>query len=133
MSWRIHREHGSTRLELGRLWLIWCAGPQPGSLGHPNKWMIVWRRGLPEWDPRTKWEGAEKPGPYWGQCEARLQRKRGVDPEDAVCQFPYCDDLGCLRRLSEQKREELKRLDAERKAEGKRYREAWQSREGAKP
>jgi hypothetical protein len=33
---------------LGRLRLIWCVGPRPGSLGHPNKWMIVWRRRLPE-------------------------------------------------------------------------------------
>jgi hypothetical protein len=126
MSWRIHRECGSIWLELGRLWLIRCAGgPRPGSPGHPNRWMIVWRRGLPEWDPKTKWEGSDEPGRYWRHCEARLQRKRGVDPEDAVCQFPNCDELGCLRHLSEQKRDELKRLDAERKAESKRYREKW--------
>jgi hypothetical protein len=39
---RTHREWGSRRIELGRLWLIRCAP------GHPNRWMIVWRTGLPE-------------------------------------------------------------------------------------
>ena|SRR5215471_5637939 len=54
-------EHGATRLEFGRLWFVWCA-PAPANsraAGHPNKWMIVWRRGLPEWlgNPRhpTPW------------------------------------------------------------------------------
>ena len=44
---RIHHERGSVRIKLGRLWLIRCA------LKHPNRWMIAWRRGLPEWDPTT--------------------------------------------------------------------------------
>src|SRR5262245_10535172 len=54
---RIHREWGSVRLELGPLWLIWCAPDRPNTPGHPNipghpnRWMIVWRRGLPEWNP----------------------------------------------------------------------------------
>jgi len=87
--------------------------------------MIAWRRGLPEWDQTTKWEGVDHPSRYWKGCEARLQRKRGVDPEDAVCCFPNCDELGCLRHLSEERRAELKRLDAERKAEAKRYKENW--------
>jgi len=82
---RTHREWGSLRLELGPLWLIRCAP------GHPNKWMICWRTGLPEWDPRTKWEGSDKPGRYWKGCDARRSRKRGVDPEDAICRFPNCD------------------------------------------
>jgi hypothetical protein len=45
---RIHRE-------LGRLWLIRCARHPSGkrTLDHPNAWMVVWRRGLPEWDPTT--------------------------------------------------------------------------------
>ena len=134
MARRIHREHGAVRLELGRLWFIWCARDRPSSPGHPNipghptKWMIVWRRGLPEWNPRTKWKGSDAPGPYWRGCEARLQRKRGVDPEDARCRFPNCDDLGCLHHLSEQKRAELKRLHAARAAESKRYRDAWRRR-----
>jgi len=72
-------------IDIGRLRLIRCAP------GHPNKWMIAWRRGLPEWDPQTKWEGSDKPGRYWKGCAARLQRKRGVDPEDAICRFPNCD------------------------------------------
>jgi hypothetical protein len=45
---------GAVWLELGRLRLIWCAPPRPGSLGHPNKWMLVWRRRLPEWDRKTQ-------------------------------------------------------------------------------
>jgi hypothetical protein len=59
---RIHRESGSVRIEIGRLWLIWCApdrpsisgysGEHPNIPGHPNRWMIVWR----EWDPTTRWE-----------------------------------------------------------------------------
>jgi hypothetical protein len=50
-----HPTWGAVWIDLGRLRLIWCVGPRPGSLGHPNKWMIVWRRGLPEWDPTTHW------------------------------------------------------------------------------
>src|SRR5262245_3542846 len=87
--------------------------------------MIVWRRGVSEWDPKTKWQGSDKPGPYWKGCDARLQRKRGVDPEDAICRFPNCD---CLRHLPEREREELKRIDAERKAERKSYKEQWTTR-----
>jgi hypothetical protein len=44
---RIHRECGSVRIELGPLSLTWCAP------GHSNRWMIAWRRGLPEWDATT--------------------------------------------------------------------------------
>jgi len=91
MALRIHREWGSVRIELGRLWLIRCARSGRQTLDHPNAWMIVWRRRLPEWDPQTKWKGNDKPGRYWKGCDARLQRKRGVDPEDAVCAFPKCD------------------------------------------
>jgi len=53
--------------------------------------MIAWRRRLPEWNSRTEWEGSDKPGPYWKGCDARLQRARGVDPEDAICRFPKCE------------------------------------------
>jgi hypothetical protein len=49
-----HPTWGATWIDLGPLRLIRCAGPRPGSLGHPNKWMIAWRRGLPEWDPKTQ-------------------------------------------------------------------------------
>ena len=83
--------------------------------------------GTPEWDPTTKWEGVDHPSPYWKGCEARLQRKRGVDPEDARCRFPNCDELGCLRHLSERERAGLKRLDAERKAASS-PRDRWSSR-----
>ena len=69
---RIHREWGSVRIEIGRLWLIRCAP------GHPNKCMIVWRTGLPEWDPTTS-----------GRCKtlpARLteadRREFGVERAD---------------------------------------------------
>jgi hypothetical protein len=83
---------------------------------------------MPDLDSRwRKWRGAEDPGRYWKGCEARAQRKRGVDPEDAICRFPHCDDLGCLRHLSDQRRAELKQLDAERKAESKRYMDAWKA------
>jgi hypothetical protein len=46
---------GAVWLEVGRLRLIRCAPARQGSPGHPNSWMIVWRRGLPEWD-RQSWE-----------------------------------------------------------------------------
>jgi hypothetical protein len=101
----------SKPLHVGRLWLLWCA------LRHPNRWMIVWQRGLPEWDSRTKWKGSDKPGPYWKGCTARLERKRGVAPEDARCRFPNCD---CMK-LSEDEKKEWERLRAERVA----YREGW--------
>ena len=44
-------EHGATRLEFGRLWFVWCAVAPANSRahGHPNKWMIVWRRNNPVW------------------------------------------------------------------------------------
>jgi hypothetical protein len=109
--------------KLGRLRLIRCA-PK-----HPNTWMIVWRRKAPE-RPQTKWAGSDEPGRYWKGCDARLQRKRGVDPEDAVCRFPSCD---CWHRLPEWRREEWERRCEEwkrRRAEGEAYRKAWMSREG---
>jgi hypothetical protein len=57
---RIHREWGSVRIELGPLWLIRCARHPSGrrTLDHPNAWMVVWRRGLPEWTATTsgRWE-----------------------------------------------------------------------------
>ncbi|PWT77744.1 MAG: hypothetical protein C5B58_16345 [Acidobacteria bacterium] len=108
---RIHREWGSLRIELGSLWLIRCA-PE-----HPNRWMVVWRRGLPERDPRAKWMGSEKPGSYWRGCDARLQRARGVDPEDALCRFPNCT----CANISPEEKQEWERLRAERLA----YRERW--------
>jgi hypothetical protein len=126
---RIHREWGSVRIELGRLWLIWCAPDRPSTsghpniAGHPNKWMIVWRRTLPEWDPKTKWQGSDEPGPYFKGCIRRQLREPG-DPLTG-CKFPKCD---CLRHLPEWKREELRRLHAESAAEAKRYREAWIAR-----
>jgi hypothetical protein len=89
--------------------------------------MLVWRRGLPEWDPRTKWQGSDKPGPYWKGCAVRLESIRLNQPIqqlEARCRFPNCDEL-CLRHLPERERAELKRLDAERKAESKRYRDEW--------
>jgi len=55
----IHREDRAVRLELGRLWFIRCAPNRPSTpghppiAGHPNVWMIVWRRRLPEWDPKS--------------------------------------------------------------------------------
>jgi len=44
----VYREWGAVRIELGRLWFVWCAPGPPNSraLGHPNRWMI-WRRKLP--------------------------------------------------------------------------------------
>jgi hypothetical protein len=83
---RIHREWGSVRIELGPLWLIRCAP------GHPNKLMRVWRRGLPEWNPRTHWIGNEKPGKFWRGCVARLERMRAGDIINGPrCRFPKCN------------------------------------------
>jgi hypothetical protein len=78
---RIHRERGAVRIDLGSM----------VRREHPNRWTIAWRRKLPEWDPRTKWAGSDKPGTYWKGCGARLQRARGVAPEDARCRFPKCE------------------------------------------
>jgi hypothetical protein len=78
---RIHREWGSVRIELGPLWLIRCARHPSGrrTLDHPNAWMIVWRRGLPEWDPKTSGQ--------WKTLPARLteadRREFGVERADA--------------------------------------------------
>jgi hypothetical protein len=44
-----HPTWGAAWLDLGRLRLIRCAP------AHPNRWMIVWRRKLPEWN-RAQWE-----------------------------------------------------------------------------
>src|SRR5262249_38108586 len=44
-----HPTWGATWINLGRLRLIWS------GTGHPNVWMIVWRRNLPEWN-REEWE-----------------------------------------------------------------------------
>jgi hypothetical protein len=124
MRMGIRREHGAVRVELGRLWLIWCAPDRPSSpghpdvAGHPNRWMIVWRRGLLECDSQTKWAGSDKPGMYWKGCAARLERARGVDPEDARCRFPNCD---CC---PERRRQEWER----QRAEGAAYREEWMRR-----
>jgi hypothetical protein len=61
-----HPTWGATWLNLGRLRLIWCVPDRPSSSGHPNipghpnKWMIVWRRRHPEWD-KESWERVIKP------------------------------------------------------------------------
>jgi hypothetical protein len=79
MSWGIRRgdEHptwGATWIDLGSLRLIWCAPSIhnetlrdkegrvfPNTIaGHPNVWMIVWRRKLPEWDQES-WERRRRP------------------------------------------------------------------------
>ena len=47
--------------------------------------------------PRGRWQGNEKPGPYWKGCGARqqrvLQRARGEE-QDARCRLPNCDCTG---------------------------------------
>jgi len=43
-----HPTWGATWIDLGRLRLIRCAS------GHPNVWMIVWRRNQPEWERRRQ-------------------------------------------------------------------------------
>jgi hypothetical protein len=119
----VTRCDGAVWIDIGRLRLIWCAPNRlstpghPEIPGHPNKWMIVWRRQLPERDPKTKWAGNERPGPYWKGCDARLQRKRGVDPEDARCRFPRCD---CANISEDAKREWWTRV-SQRLA----YRDEW--------
>jgi hypothetical protein len=60
---RVRRGHGpptwgAVWLDIGRLRLIRCA---PKYL---DRWMVVWRRRQPEWDPKTKWKGADEPGPF---------------------------------------------------------------------
>jgi hypothetical protein len=126
---RIHRERGATRLELGRLWFIWCAPDRPSTPGHPNiagrpnKWMIVWRRGLPEWDPTTKWKGADEPGPYFKGCIRRQLHEPGYPLTG--CKFPKCN---CGKGKEWESRcQEFER----REAEGKAYREAWMRRRDA--
>src|SRR5262245_26497368 len=83
-----HPTWGVVWIDIGRLRLVWCApdrpsisgypGEHPNIPGHPNKWMIVWRRKLPEWGPTTS--GRWKPLP------ARLteadRRKFGVERAD---------------------------------------------------
>jgi hypothetical protein len=45
----VQYEWGATRLEVGRLWLVWCA-PK-----HPHRWMIIWRAGdFPTWKGNAK-------------------------------------------------------------------------------
>jgi hypothetical protein len=126
MSWGIRREQGATRLMLGRLWLIRCASDRPSTpghpniAGHPNTWMVVWRRRLPEWNPKTKWAGSDKPGPYFKGCIRRSLREPGYPLTG--CNFPKCD---CGRGA------EWERRCAEyarREAEGAAYREAWLTR-----
>jgi len=125
----IRREHGATRIELGPLWLIWCAPDRPSSPGHPNipghpnKWMIVWRRKLPVWDPKTKWKGSSGLGPYFRDCIRRRLHEPGYPLTG--CKFPKCD-CGHAHPDWAHRREEFER----RAAEGKTYREAWLRRLG---
>lgn len=87
--WRIHREGSALRFELGRLWLIRCAP------GHPNRWMIVWRRGLPEWDREshgrlkaaravTPEEQKIKDEEYAAEARATAEREAAADPAQAA-------------------------------------------------
>jgi hypothetical protein len=88
MTWGITHDSvggnptGAVWLDLGRLRLIRCA-PQ-----HPNRWMIVWRRRLPEWNPNTKWQGSDTPGPFWKGCVGLVGHKmaetRGVAFRSAI-------------------------------------------------
>ena len=114
-----HPTWGATWLDIGRLRLIRCAR-HPSSnraLDPPNKWMIVWRRRLPEWNPRTKWAGSDEPGPYFKDCIRRALREPGYPLTG--CKFPKCD---CGRGEQwERRRAEFER----REAEGAAYREAW--------
>jgi hypothetical protein len=54
-----HPTWGAMWTDVGRLRLIWCTPNRPSSpghpdiAGHPNVWMIVWRRKLPEWDQES--------------------------------------------------------------------------------
>jgi hypothetical protein len=82
----LRREHGATRIALGPLWLIWCAGNRPSSpghppiWGHPNTWMVVWRRKVPGWNPRPKFVGSD----LQRDCRAVwLVRKSNAEHDDA--------------------------------------------------
>jgi hypothetical protein len=139
MSWGIRRgaEHptwGAVRLELGRLWLIWCASNRPSAPGHPAIhghpfcWMIAWKRDLPEWDPRSrwdprrKWKGSNAPGPFFKGCRRRRLHEPGYPLTG--CKFPKCD---CGSGEEWRRRgEEFER----REAEGRAYREEWMRRAG---
>src|SRR5262245_39341391 len=46
------------------------------------------------------WEGSDKPGAFWKECTARLERVRGN--KSAPCRFPYCD---CAKLSAEEKAE----------------------------
>src|SRR5262245_2077492 len=36
-----------------------------------------------------RWQGSDKPGAFWKECTARLERVSGN--RSAECRFPYCD------------------------------------------
>src|SRR6516225_2792274 len=63
---------GAACLQLGPLCCIRCA-PK-----HPNRWMVVWQRKLPEWDPTTSG--------HWKTLPAKLteadRREFGVERAD---------------------------------------------------
>src|SRR5262245_29873573 len=78
-------------------------------------------------DPRTKWQGSDKPGAYWKECTARLERARGA--RSAECRFPYCD---CAKLSAEEKAEwECRR--AEREAYKKEWVDRVRAEREAKP
>jgi hypothetical protein len=108
-----HPTWGAVWIDIGRLRLFRCAAK------HPNRWMVAWRRRQPEWDPKTKWEGANEPGRFFKGCIRRQLREPGPL---TGCKFPNCD---CGRGEEWERRcKEFER----REAEGKAYREAWLAR-----
>jgi len=61
-----HPTWGATWIDLGRLRLIWCASK------HPNRWMIVWRRGLPELRQHAMTDAPELPS--WFELPLKARR-----------------------------------------------------------
>jgi len=98
--WRIHREGGAVRLELGYLWLIHCASR------HPNRFMIVWRR-RHERDPKSRGQDADAHvhAKYEFDAEMTAEREAAADPAQAA-RLRAIDQLPKLR----EKRLEKKRL-----------------------
>ena len=89
---RIHREWGSVRIELGRLWLVWCAperpcisgypGEHPNIPGHPNRWMIIWRTKSPEWDLASgRWKTLPAKLDEADRREFGIERADGDEPD----------------------------------------------------
>ena len=104
---RIHREWGSVRIELGRLWLVWCAperpcisgypGEHPNIPGHPNRWMIIWRTKSPEWDLASgRWKTLPAKLDEADRREFGIERADGDEPDKVRLLHAFAP-IACFR------------------------------------